>query len=358
MIHVTKSYLPPKEEYIQYLDKIWESNWLTNNGPLVKELENKLKKFTKTEHLFFVSNGTIAIQLAIKAMELKGKIITTPYSYVATTTAILWEGCEPVFVDIDPKTCCINADLIEEQIDEQTVAILATHVYGHPCDVEKIESIAQKHNLKIIYDAAHTFGAKYKGKDIMTYGHAATTSFHATKVFHTVEGGLVIAKEEKIARKVDLYRAFGHKGEEDYFSMGINGKNSEFHAAMGLCNLPRIDQFIALRKERCDLYDSILLDTSIIRPIINENVDFNYAYYPIIFENEAQLVQVRAALNANQINPRRYFYPSLNKLPYLKTYYPCPVSESYANRVLCLPLYIDLSLEKVQEIATIISKNI
>ena len=234
MIPVTKSFLPPIEDYIEYLKQIWDSNQLTNNGPLVKELEQKLKEYFDVKHLFFVSNGTIAEQIAIKAADLKGDIITTPFSYVATTSSIVWEGCQPVFVDIDPQTLCMNPDLIEDAITEKTTGIIPTHVYGIPCDVEKIQEIAEKHSLKVIYDAAHTFGGKYKGKSIASYGDISFLSFHATKVFHTVEGGAIITNDDELAHKISYMRNFGHNGPEDFWGVGINGNNSEFHAAMGL----------------------------------------------------------------------------------------------------------------------------
>ena len=201
MIPVTKSFLPPIEDYIKYLEKIWNSNQLTNNGPLVQELEAKLKEYLGVKHLFFVSNGTIALQIAIKALDLHGEIIMTPFSYVATTSSIVWEGCQPVFVDIDPHTLCIDPNLIDDAITDKTTGILATHVYGIPCDVEKIQSIANKHGLKVLYDAAHTFGGKYKGKAIVAYGDIGVLSFHATKIFHTVEGGALITDDDEVGHQ-------------------------------------------------------------------------------------------------------------------------------------------------------------
>lgn len=358
MINVTKSFLPPIEEYTAYLEKIWQNQWLTNNGPLLLELEAKLKEYFGVKHLFFVSNGTIALQLAIKAMNLKGEIITTPYSYVATTTAILWENCKPVFVDVEEKNCNINADLIEEKINENTEAILATHVYGIPCNVLKIKELAEKYNLKVIYDAAHAFGINYQNQSLVSYGDISTLSFHATKLFHTIEGGAIITDDDKLAEKISLLRAFGHVGEDNYYSMGINGKNSEFHAAMGLCNLPKIPQLVAARKSICDLYDSLLDGGKIYRPFVDADTAYKYAYYPVIFKDEAQLMRVRNALFQQDIKPRRYFYPSLNTLHYLQTKYACPVSESYANRVLCLPLYVGLEENDVKRIAEIVLNNL
>jgi len=353
MINVTKSYLPPIEEYQKYLLKIWESSWLTNQGPLAQELELKLKEKLGVKNLLFVSNGTIAIQLAIKALDLKGEIITTPFSYVATTTSILWENCTPVFADIDPETCCINPLQIENLITKKTSAILATHVYGIPCDVGSIAEIGKKHNLKIIYDGAHAFGVKYKTKSVFEYGDISTLSFHATKLFHTVEGGAIIVQDDELYKKIILYRSFGHIGD-DYYSIGINGKNSEFHAAMGLCNLPYIDDIITSRKTIAARYLSNLKTLPLAFPKIPQSVEYNYAYFPVFFQDEKKLLTVREKLSLQNINTRRYFYPSLNKLPYINSINNCPVSEDIAKRVLSLPFYPQLTFEEVDLICSLI----
>ena len=357
-INVTKSFLPPFEEYQEAIKGIWENTWLTNNGPLVRKLEEELKAYLGIENLLFVGNGTIALQIAVKAMGLTGEIITTPFSYCATTTAILWENLQPVFVDIEPKTFNINADLIEAAITEKTSAIIATHVYGRPCEIEKIENIAQKYKLKVIYDGAHAFGATYKGKSVLSFGDVSTCSFHATKVFHTIEGGSVTCNDNELLKKLELYRSFGHKGD-DYFSMGINAKNSEFHAAMGLCNLPKVADIIEHRKAISEKYDSLLNWQKLVRPT-QKIADFvyNYAYYPVVFESEDKLHEITNALIKEEITPRRYFYPSLNQLPYLDFYHSCPVSENYASSALSLPLYYDLALNDVEHISAIINQNL
>jgi dTDP-4-amino-4,6-dideoxygalactose transaminase len=353
MINVTKTYLPPLEEYVQYLQRIWDSNQLTNNGPLVRELEAKLKEFLGVNHLFFVSNGTIALQIAIKALDLRGEIITTPFSYVATTSCIVWEGCKPVFVDIDSETLCLNPDLIEAAITPQTTAILTTHVYGHPCDVECIQMIADKYGLKVIYDAAHAFGVKYKGTALVNYGDTSTLSFHATKLFHTGEGGAIVTSDDELAHRIAYMRNFGHKGQEEFWGLGVNGKNSEFHAAMGLCVLPKVPELIAKRKAVCDLYDEALHDSGLSRPWRLSETQYNYAYYPVLFPSEEKLLVARAALNADDIFPRRYFYPIISRLDYVKSQ-PMPVAESVASRVLCLPLFFDLTEDNVGQICAII----
>lgn len=356
MIPVTKSFLPPIEDYIEYLKQIWDSNQLTNNGPLVKELEQKLKEYFDVKHLFFVSNGTIAEQIAIKAADLKGEIITTPFSYVATTSSIVWEGCQPVFVDIDPQTLCMNPDLIEDAITEKTTGIIPTHVYGIPCDVEKIQEIAEKHGLKVIYDAAHTFGGKYKGSSIASYGDISFLSFHATKVFHTVEGGAIITNDDELAHKISYMRNFGHNGPEDFWGVGINGKNSEFHAAMGLCNLPHLDEIIAARKQISEWYDEYIKGTALTRPTLPADSEYNYAYYPVIFPSEEYLIKAKNSLNQSEIFPRRYFFPSLGSLSYVNTRFN-PITESISPRTLCLPLYPDLTLNEISLIVEIIKSS-
>ena len=356
MTPVTKSFLPPLEKYYQYIEGIWERNHLTNNGPLLIELEEKLKTFTSSKHFIFLNNGTSALQIAIRGLELTGEIITTPFSYVATTSSIVWENCEPVFADVDEETLNINPDNIEKLITEKTSAILATHVYGSPCHVEEIEKIAAKNKLKVIYDAAHAFGVKYKDKPLVNYGDASTLSFHATKLFHTVEGGAVVTNDENLSHRFSYLRNFGHKGQEDFWGLGINAKNSEFHAAMGLCVLPHIAEIIARRKELTELYNKFLLNENqkIKRPVLPTNTEYNYAYYPVIFETEKILLTVRDSLNADFIYPRRYFYPSLSTLNYVGKF-ACPVSENISSRVLCLPLYFDLEKEQVKRICQIIT---
>lgn len=353
MINVTKPFLPPFDEYKEYLEGIWERNWLTNNGPLVNDLELKLKDYLGVKHLLFLSNGTIAIQMAIKVLELKGEIITTPFSFIATTSSIVWEGLKPVFADIHPKTLNIDPSKIEERITENTTGILATHVYGNPCDVEKIEKIARKHNLKVIYDAAHAFGVKYKGKSVLEFGDISTTSFHSTKLFHTIEGGAVFTNEGELIRKMSQIRNFGHNGPESFERVGINGKNSEFHAAMGLANLKHIDDIMLSRKTQALHYDKVLQNLHVQKPLILNGAEWNYSYYPIVFENEEQVLKSIKELNDNWIYPRRYFFPSLSTLHYVDKY-ETPVSENIARRVLCLPMYHTLKKEDIDFIARLL----
>ncbi|GAB2773473.1 DegT/DnrJ/EryC1/StrS family aminotransferase [Rhabdobacter roseus] len=358
MINVTKTYLPNKEQYIKYIDEIWERVQLTNNGPLLRELESELKKYLEVENLYYCGNGTIVLQIALKALEVQGDIITTPFSYCATTNSILWENCTPVFVDIEPTTFNIDPALIEQAITPDTRAIMATHVYGNPCQIEAIETIAQKHNLKVIYDAAHAFGVKYRNRSLLSYGDISTCSFHATKVFHTIEGGAIISNHPELNEKLHLLRAFGHRGDEEYLFAGINGKNSEFHAAMGLCNLPHVGAIIEARKEVFGWYNDLLNWEKLQKPLISDDIEYNYAYYPVVFESESVMRRVQAALAEQDIVPRRYFYPSLNTLPFMPRRYACPVSEDIALRVLSLPLYVGLAQEEVQLIGTIINQHL
>ncbi|MEX1211388.1 MAG: DegT/DnrJ/EryC1/StrS family aminotransferase [Balneolaceae bacterium] len=357
MIPVTKPFVPPLSEYNKYLEAIWEREYFTNNGPLVQELEKRLKTYLDIKNILFVSNGTIALQLAIKVLGLKGEVITTPFSYVATTSSIVWEGCEPRFVDIDPETLNIDPNKIEEAITPETSAILATHVFGNPCDIDHIQEIADKHGLKVIYDAAHCFGTSYKGQSVLEYGDISTTSFHATKLFHTVEGGAVCARDEDLNHRMSRMRNFGHAGYEEFKGVGINGKNSEFHAAMGLCNLNQVEKILQSRKKQCLLYYELLNDSPIQSIKIQANCKWNYAYYPVIFENEALTLQVKKVLEKNDIYPRRYFYPSLDTLDYVKTE-KVNVSKDISTRIMCLPLYFDLTDNDQKKVSKIILEQI
>lgn len=353
MINITKPFLPDMKEYIHYLEGIWEREWLTNNGPLVNDLELKLKDYLNIKHLLYLGNGTIAIQIAIQALGLKGEIITTPFSYAATTNSIVWEGCKPVFADIDRASLNVDPTKIEERITPQTTGILLTHVYGNPCDVESVDKIAKKHGLKVIYDGAHAFGVKYKGQSIFSYGDVVTTSFHATKLFHTIEGGAVTTNDANLLRAMSLLRNFGHIGNDQFEVAGVNGKNSEFHAAMGLVNLKQIDQIMSSRKRQSAHYDKALAELKVTRPEILPGAEWNYSYYPVIFESEAQLLKSVEMLNANWVYPRRYFYPSLSTVPYVDRQ-EMPVSEDIAKRVLCLPMYHTLREEDIDFVARLL----
>lgn len=356
MIPITKPFLPPKEDFDALVAGAWQRNWLTNGGPLCSKLELELKSQLGVDHLLFVTNGTIALQLAIRALGLSGEVITTPFSYVATTSSLVWEGCQPVFADIDPDSLNIDPATIEILITPKTSGIMATHVFGNACDVEAIQEIANRHNLKVIYDGAHAFGVDYKGTSILNYGDISTCSFHATKLFHTTEGGAVVTKDPELLRKMSLARNFGHSSATTFEGVGINGKNSEFHAAMGLVNLKYVPEIIVRRKQLSEHYDNLLKDSGCEVPKQNCNSTYNNAYYPILLSSEKELLRVVGALNKAEIYPRRYFYPSLSQLDYVDNW-PTPVADDVALRVLCLPLYHELSFEEIELVCRLILRE-
>lgn len=357
-IPVTKPFLPPREEYCQYIKKIWQNVWLTNNGPLLLDLEQQLKEYLDIEYTSFVGNGTIALQIAIKALNLEGsEIITTPFSYVATTSSIAWEGFIPVFADIDPNSLNISPNSIEKVITSNTSAILATHVYGNPCDIERIQAIADKYSLKVIYDAAHCFGTKFEDKSLFDFGDISITSFHATKLFHTSEGGAIFCKNSQLFDKVNSLRNFGHSTPGNYSGIGINGKNSEFHAAMGLCNLKYIESILEQRKLITKKYNDLIDFSKITKPDVSTS-DYNCAYYPIILESESVTILVKSNLESKGILPRRYFYPSLNVLPYVNDFGKTPISDDISKRVLCLPVFHELTDEEIMFVASELNSSL
>lgn len=351
-IAVTRAVMPSLEEYENYLAGIWARSHLTNNGPLVQELEKKLSGFLDNSCVELLANGTVALQLAMRALHLTGEVITTPFSYVATTSAILWERCQPVFVDIEPNTFCLDASKIEEAITPRTQAILATHVYGYPCDVRKIEEIAQRHGLKVIYDGAHAFGTRVHGRSLLTYGDLTACSFHATKLFHTGEGGALVMHDPELARAVWLLKSHGHVGDT-HLLPGTNGKMSELHAAMGLCLLPQVPALIEARAALHQLYRAELAGLPLRYPGLPADTEYNYAYFPVVLPDEETALHLHATLAAQGVGTRRYFFPTLNALPY-HTGAPCPVAEDVAGRVLCLPFYAQLLPAQVQYIAGLV----
>ena len=370
-INVTEPFLPPLEEYIEYLKGIWDRNWLTNQGPLVREFEERLQGYHDLNlRVNCVANGSLGLQIALTALGIQGQIITTPFSYVATITCPLWEGCTVKFADIEPDTLTINPKAVEAAITPKTEAILATHVFGNPCDVEALETIAKKCGLALIYDAAHAFGVTYKGKSLLEYGDVSMVSLHATKLLHSVEGGFVVAKDAQVAEKVEWMRRFGHKGFEAFHGIGINAKMSEMHAAMGLCNLNHIDTILAKRKAICEAYDQALFykssqnsensDPSLVlrTPAHRDRASRNYAYYPVVFQSETELLAAIARLNSNEIYPRRYFYPSLHQVPqWLTQDAECAVSADISGRILCLPLSTEMDPDITKVVGSEIMKS-
>jgi len=342
MIPFNKPFTPPSGEFEAYISDIWARGWFTNNGPLVQELEQKLRAHLGLRNLLLTTNGTVSLQLAIRALDLKGDIITTPFSYVATTSSIVWQGCRPVFADIDPDTFNIDPECIEDRITPATTAILATHVFGNPCDVAAIENIAKRHGLKVIYDAAHCFGTTMRGKSIFGWGDISTTSFHATKLFQTAEGGAVMAHNKALNARLDLMRNFGHVDYGEFRSVGINGKNSELHAAMGLCCLKYADEILATRKQQYNRYLKLLkgLDVRLQKPLPDSEP--NGSYFAIAFHSEKDMLLRKKRLEDAGIFPRRYFYPELSSLDYVEKQ-DTPIARKLARTVLCLPMYHTLT---------------
>ncbi|MBQ4820287.1 DegT/DnrJ/EryC1/StrS family aminotransferase [Aquimarina sp. MMG016] len=357
MINVTKTFLPPIDEYQKILQRAWDKKWVTNRGELLLELEEKLATYLNTSNFFITTNGTLPLQIALKVLGIKGEVITTPFSYVATTSSIVWEGCTPVFVDIEEDTLTIDPSKIEAAITDKTEAILATHVFGNPCDVETIDKIAKKYHLKVIYDAAHCFAVTYKDKSIFEYGDVSTTSFHSTKLFHTGEGGAIFANDKTLFDTLYYHHNFGHNGPLEYHGLGINAKASEMQAAMGLSVLPYMDTIINKRKALSECYKEQLQNTDFLTFMkIRDGASMNYSYLPVLFKTEELLLATLESLEKKEVFPRRYFYPSLNKLPYLEHKKPMPISEKISGRILCLPLYSELSMEEVTMICDTIKQ--
>lgn len=353
MILVTKSYLPERTKLDRYIDKIYESGWLTNRGSLLRELEQRLAKHLGVKHLILVANGSLALQVAYKALELTGEVITTPFSFAATTSTLSWEGLMPVFADIDPQSFNLDPQQIISKITDMTSAIVPVHVFGNPCKVLEIEKIAQQYDLKVVYDAAHAFDVNCCGDNILNYGDISTLSFHATKLFHTIEGGAVITSDDDIDHKVRNLINFGITGPTTIESLGTNAKMNEFEAAMGLCVLDDIEQIKAERREIW-LYYKAKLDKYVVFQTIDDNIDYNYSYVPILLENESQLLLVEQKLKENDIIPRRYFYPSLDTLNYVNPIQCMPISRDISSRILCLPTYSGLSLAELDKVINII----
>ncbi|CVI73542.1 dTDP-4-amino-4,6-dideoxy-D-glucose transaminase [Clostridiales bacterium CHKCI001] len=364
-IYVTKPYLPPKEEYEKYLDQIWSSNILTNMGSLHNQLEQRLQEILEVPYAMLFTNGHLALETLLQALDLHGEVITTPFTFVSTCHAIVRNGLTPVFCDIRKEDYTIDPEKIEACITEKTTAIVGVHVYGNPCDIEAINRIAKKYNLKVIYDAAHAFGEKVSGIGIGNFGDGSIFSFHATKVFHSVEGGAVVIKDLDMGYKMHQLRNFGITGEEKISGIGLNAKMSEFHAAMGLCNLNHLQELIQKRKERVLYYEKLLGQIpEVILSKRREEVEYNYAYMPIVFEDsESGQIRYRVcnALNKEKIYPRKYFYPLLSQCGCYEGKFEIqetPIALQISDNVLCLPLYPDLAFEEIEKICHIIANCI
>ena len=354
-IYVTQPSLAPLKEFTSLLEGVWERGILTHNGPLVQQFEKEVAKKMKLNHFVAVSNGTVAIQMAIKALELKGEVITTPFTWIATISAIQWEGCTPVFCDIDAETLNIDPEKIEACITEDTVAIMPVHVFGNPCDVNVIQRIADKHGLKVIYDAAHAIGSSFNNKSLLEYGEISATSLHATKLLNSAEGGACITTHDELSKKLKRIRFFGHNEDKtDIVEEGFNGKMTEVHAALGLANLKYHDEVLADRKQKYLFYKKSLSNKKNIRFQEIKHGSCNHSYFPIIFESESKLLETVQKLNNENIFPRRYFYPSVNTYTNVVSHQSMPVSEDVSKRVLCLPLYKELRQDDINKIIKIL----
>lgn len=355
MIHVTKTYLPNKEKYLSYVDEIYANGWVTNNGSLVQRLEKRLAEHLGVKNIVLVSNGTTALEIAYRTLDLKGFAITTPFSFVATTSSLVTNGLLPIFADIDEKTLNLDPKNIEKLITPNTSAIVPVHVFGNACEVEAIEEVANKHNLKVIYDGAHAFDVKYKDRSLLNYGDISTLSFHATKLFHTIEGGALIINDDKLAQKARYLINFGIENAESIPHLGTNAKMNEFEAAMGLCVLDDIEEIKNKRKTISETYKKELKGLVTFQEQ-NKNATSNYSYVPVVFKSEEELLKVQKALNEKQMFPRRYFYPSLDTLDYIEPKQECKISRDISTRILCLPTFAELTQDEQNTIISTIKK--
>jgi dTDP-4-amino-4,6-dideoxygalactose transaminase len=359
MINVTKTHLPDKAKYLQYIDRIYENGWLTNHGEIVQELEKRLSDYLDVPYLVLVANGTLALQVAVKLLELEGEVITTPFSFVATTSSLVWEGLKVRFADIDRESLNLDPEKVEPLINRNSSALVPVHVYGNPCDVDQIQKIATQHGLKVIYDAAHAFGVSLGEKGACGFGDVSILSFHSTKLFHTIEGGALVIHDKALYEKAKLLINFGIAGPESIQSLGINAKMNEFEAAMGMCILDDMEMLIEERKKAYNKYADALgteNELSFQQPAVNRKS--NYSYFPVIFPSEGHLLMVKRALESKDIYPRRYFYPSLSSLSYVDQNDPTPVADDISKRILCLPLYHDLPEGDQQQIITIVKQEL
>lgn len=349
--------MPDKIKYLSYVDRIYANGWVTNNGPLVKELEVRLADYLGVKNIILVANGTIALEIAYRLLKLKGEVITTPFSFVATTSSLVSNSLKPIFADIDPRTLNLDPKNIETVITERTKAIVPVHVFGNVCEVEEIQQIADKHNLKVIYDAAHAFGVKYKGESVLNYGDVSTLSFHATKLFHTIEGGALIIKDDALVEEARFLINFGIDGPDSIKELGTNAKMNEFEAAMGLAVLNDMESILLKRKNVYETYKRELQGLVTSQEVQADSTQ-NYSYFQIVLQDEAQVLKLQKALNDENIFPRRYFYPSLDTLAYIEPKQHCAFSRDISSRILALPMYPDLSTGDQARIIAIIKKVI
>lgn len=354
-IYVTRPVLPPRKRLDELIDGIYERQWLTNNGPLNRELTARLAAELGEPRFAWVSNGTVAIQLAARALGLSGSVLTTPLTYVASANALRLEGIAPVFVDVDPGTMCIDPAKLEAALRPDTTGVLGVHVYGVPCAVDELADFAKRKGLPLIFDAAHAFGVRYRGRALAAYGDAATLSFHATKVFNTVEGGGVVLHDDEAFELLGYDMAHGHS-QDDYRRVGHNAKNSELHAAVGLLNIDDHAAHVASRRAVYEVYAAGLTTerARLLDPTGDPDLEYNYAYAPVLFDSEERLLRAVAALRRARVFPRRYFWPALHTLVQFASDASCPVATALAPRLLCLPLYPSLALADAARIVSLL----
>lgn len=365
IITVTQPALPPLDEFIPYLEKIWDNKWLTNNGPFHQQFEQELADYLGVKYISVFANGTLALITALQALRITGEVITTPFSFVATTHSLWWNNIKPVFVDIEDKFFNIDPAKIEAAITPKTTAIMPVHVYGNPCNVEEIQRIADIYGLKVIYDAAHAFGVKYKHQSVLNWGDLSIMSFHATKVFNTIEGGAIVCQDEKTKRRIDLLKNFGFVDEVTVVEPGINAKMNELQAAYGSLQLKHVDNYINKRRDIVAHYNKLLDGVKGIRTIIQmEDVDHAYPYYPVLIntvEFGMSRDELYYKLRDHNILGRRYFYPLISDFPTYKGLPSAgtenlPIATQVAKEVICLPIYADLEFNEVEQIVDVIKK--
>jgi len=358
VIPVTRPFLPPRAEYEALLDGIWDRVWLTNNGPLVHQFQAQVAQRLGLVQPLYVASGTMALQLAMKALGLEGDVVTTPFSYVATTSALVWEGCTPVFADIERDTFTVDPAAVDAAITHRTSGIVATHVFGTACDIDALDAIGRARGIPVLYDAAHSFATTYRGCSVLSYGDASACSLHATKVFHTVEGGLLVTRDESARDAAERMRNFGHVDYTTFDGVGINAKASELHAAMGLCNLGHLDELLARRRAIHDRYHAgladLIADGRVVPQAGRAEAVPNHSYVPLLFEDAERRQHVHDALVARDIHPRQYFSPGLHELNYVGPPQNLPVVEDVAARILCLPTYHDMTDQQVDEVVSVI----
>jgi len=353
-IPVTRPSLAPIEDVVKYLESIWKTGIMTHNGPLVQQLEKELCDYLGVKNVVCVANGTCALQLSLRALNLMGEVITTPFTFIATANIISWERCRPVFVDIDSETWNLDPGQIEEKISDRTSAILPVHVFSSPCDITRIQTLATQNGLKVVCDAAHAMATDFQGASVLNHGDISALSFHATKLFNTAEGGACVTNDDALAERVRRMRFFGFDSEKEIVDAGMNAKMTEVSAGLGLANLKYLDQVRSNRREKYLLYRNLLSDCGFLVFQKYDSAEYNYSYFPVLFESEDILLKIKARLESNNIFPQRYFYPSLNTVFIFQPQAVLPVAERVAKTVLCLPLYDSLPEKTIQEICQIV----